>query len=102
MIFSLSTGVTNSIAVCVSPLTAIMQEQARRFTAAGIKSGFVGEAQKDPDVRQKVLDGDLNLVYISPENLINNSRYRNMLLSPRYKQSLISVVVDEAHCVKTW
>ena len=99
---SLATAVTNSIAVCVSPLTAIMQEQAQRFTAARIKSGFVGETQKDPILRQKVLNGDLDLVYISPENLINNSRYRNMLLSQEYKQRLISLVVDEANCVKTW
>ena len=40
---SLATGVTSSIAVCVSQLTAIMQEQAQRITAAGIKSGFVGK-----------------------------------------------------------
>ena len=72
---SLATGVTNSIAVCVSSLTVIMQEQAQRFTAAGIKSRFVGETQIDPIVRQKVLKGDLDLVYISPENLINNSYY---------------------------
>ena len=78
-------GVTNSTAVCVSPLTAIMQEQAQKFTAAGIKSGFVGETQKDPIVQQKVLNGDLDLVCISPENLINNSRYRNMLLSQEYR-----------------
>ena len=95
---SLATGVTNSIAVCVSPLTAIMQEQAQRFTATG---GFVGETQKDPIVRQKVLNGDLDLVYISPENLINNSLIL-MLLSQDYKQRLISLVVDEGHCVKTW
>ena len=91
---SLATGVTNSI-------TAIMQEQAQRLTAAGIKSGFVGETQKDPIVRQKVLNGDLDLVYISPENLINNSLIL-MLLSQDYKQRLISLVVDEGHCVKTW
>ena len=47
---SLATGVTNSIAVCVRPLTAIMKEQAQRFTAAGIKSRFLGKTQKDPIV----------------------------------------------------
>ena len=98
----ISTGVTNSIAVCISPLTAIMQEQAQRFSEAGIESGFIGEAQKDPVVRRKVLKGELDLVYISPENIICNSRYRNMMLKPQYKDRLIAVVVDEAHCVKTW
>ena len=93
---------TNSILVCISPLTAIMQEQSQRFCKAGIKSGFVGELQKDQTVQQKVLNGHLDLVYISPENLINNPRYRNMLHTPIYKEQLIGVTVDEAHCIKTW
>lgn len=95
-------GVTNSIVVCISPLTAIMQEQTQRFCKAGIKSGFVGELQKDKGVQQKVLNGMLDLVYISPENIINNPRYRNMLQTPSYKERLVGVAVDEAHCVKTW
>ena len=58
--------VTNSILVCISPLTAIMQEQSQRFCKAGIKSGFVGELQKDQAVQQKVLNGHLDVVYTSP------------------------------------
>ena len=56
-----------------------MQEQSQRFCKASIKWGFVGELQKDQAVQQKVLNGHLDLVYISPENLINNPRYCNML-----------------------
>ena len=55
--------VTNSILVCISPLTVIMQEQSQRF-CKGIKSGFVGGLQKDQAVQQKVLNGYLDLVYI--------------------------------------
>ena len=79
-----------------------MQEQTQRFCKAGIKSGFVGELQKDKGVQQKVLNGMLDLVYISPENIINNPRYRNMLQTPSYRERLVGVAVDEAHCVKTW
>jgi len=92
-VIALSTGVTNSIAVCISPLTAIMQEQAQRFSEAGIKSGFIGEAQKDSVIQSKVLNGELDLVFISPENIICNSRYRNMMLKPHCKDRLIAVVV---------
>jgi bloom syndrome protein len=28
--------------------------------------------------------------------------YRNMILSPVYKEKLVGMVIDEAHCVKTW
>ena len=65
-----------------------MQEQTQRFCKAGITSGFVGESQKDPAVRWKVLNGLLDLVYISPENICN-PQYRDMLLTPEYKERLI-------------
>ena len=79
-----------------------MKEQSERFSNAGIISEFVGEAQLDPAVRQRVLRGLVHLVYVSPENIICNPQYRNMLLTPHYKKCLVAVVVDEAHCIKTW
>jgi len=79
-----------------------MIEQQRKFLDRGIKAEFVGEAQLDTAVVKKVLEGDLQLLYISPENLLNNKRYRSMLLSPQYSKNMVALVVDEAHCVKTW
>ena len=35
---------------------------------------------------QRVLWGNVQLLYISPENLLNNAQYRSMLLSQRYKK----------------
>ena len=46
--------------------------------------------------------GCVQLVYISPESMICNPMYWNMLLSRVYKEKLVAFVVDEAHCVKTW
>ena len=48
------------------------------------------------------MDGGIQLLLISPESLICNDKYRQMLLSPVYKKNLVAFVVDEAHCVKTW
>ena len=96
------TGTGNAIVVCISPLTAIMIEQQRKFLERGIRAEFVETAQLDTAVVKKVLEGDLQLLYISPENLLNNKRYRSMLLSPRYVKNMVALVVDEAHCVKTW
>jgi len=97
-----SPGTENAIVVCISPLTAIMIEQQKKFLRRGIRAEFVGESQTDPDVSKRVLAGDLQLLYISPENLLNNRKYRTMLLSPAYAKNLVALVVDEAHCVKTW
>ena len=79
-----------------------MVDQQQKFVAKGIRAEFVGEAQTDHTVMDKVLCGDLQLLYISPENLLNNKTYRSMLHSPTYTDKLVALAVDEAHCIKTW
>jgi len=95
-------GKQGSIIVCISPLTAIMMDQQSKFQSMGIRAEYVGEGQRDPAVWRKVLNGEAQLVYISPENILCNSRYRSVLRTGAYKESLVGVVVDEVHCVKTW
>ena len=95
-------GESDNIVICISPLTAIMIDQKEKFKAKGIIAGFVGEAQTDYSVKDKVIQGKIELVFISPENILCNSSYRNMLRSSEYKDKLVAVAVDEAHCVKTW
>ena len=80
-----------------------MMDQAKKFVIKGLTAAFVGEAQDDPEVVRQVLNGDAQLVFISPESLIiNNELYRNMLLTSQYKERMVALAVDEAHCVKTW
>lgn len=79
-----------------------MREQVSRFTSLGLSAEFVGEGQKNPEAKIKVLNGDAQIVLISPENILCNKLYRNMFLTSAYKEHLVAVVIDEAHCVKTW
>ena len=79
-----------------------MVEQTEKFNNIGIITEFVGEAQTNPDAQRRVLQGEVQIILISPENAILNSSYRNMLLSVKYRQQMVALVVDEAHCIKTW
>ena len=76
-----------------------MMEQREKFTRQGITSEFLGETQTDCAVINKVIKGNVQLVYASPEAILCTE---NMLLSDPYKENLVALVVDEAHCVKTW
>jgi len=95
-------GTKGSIVVCISPLTAIMMDQCDKFKPLGLATDFVGEAQNDPGATQRVLEGKAQLVYISPEAILKNCRYRHMLLSGVYQEKLVSLAIDEGHCIKTW
>ncbi len=59
------TGTSNSIVVCISPLTSLMIDQRAKFQSLGVKSELVGEAQEDKEVERKVIKG---LVFITPES----------------------------------
>ena len=48
------------------------------------------------------MDGEVQLIYISPECILNNVKYRRMLSSEVCVKNLVALIVDEAHCVKIW
>ena len=79
-----------------------MMDQHSKFLSLGLSTEFVGEIQTDKSVIRKVLNGEVQLVYITPENVIDNPMYRNMLVSEKYKENLVALVIDEAHCIKLW
>ena len=93
---------SGSIVVCISPLTSLMMDQCTKFVSRGISAEFIGEAQTSKDAIKRVLSGQAQLVFATPESLVENERYRNMLQSSAYKGSIVALAVDEAHCVKTW
>ena len=77
-----------------------MMDQCKRFSEKGVVAKFVGEAMTDKNVIKEVLEGRVQLLYITPESIILNRLYRNMLLSPVYNEKLAALVIDETYCVK--
>ena len=92
--------VRDGCGVVISPLIALMQDQVDALKAAGVKAGFLNSSLS-PDqaagIELAVLDGELELLYIAPERLIQ-PRCLNLL--QRAKLSLFAI--DEAHCVSQW
>ena len=75
-----------------------MMNQQAKCSPLGLKTENVGETHTDGDVKDEVLRGEVQLVYITPENIIET---RNMLPSSPYHEKLIALV-DEVHYIKTW
>ena len=49
-------------------------------------------------VKDGVLKGQYQLLFIRPELLIMKLQWREMLRSEVYQQNLVGLAVDEAHC----
>lgn len=91
---------TQSKVVVVSPLIALMIDQVRAMTERNISAVYAGEAEGE--VETDICSGKYQLVFMSPEALLTDDRWRDMLQSLVYQERLVAIVVDEAHCVKKW
>ena len=79
-----------------------MIDQMKHFQGRGITVDFVDEGQVDDDVVMAIISGQVQLVYITPENILMNHRFRSMICGTQYQDNLKALVVDEAHCIKLW
>lgn len=87
-------------ALVISPLIALMDDQAAKLVAGGHTVGRIHSGLSREDSRKACrdyLDGRLNFLFIAPERL-RVPGFAEMLA--RRKPALIAI--DEAHCISAW
>lgn len=55
-----------------------------------------------PHVLAGVKIGEYQLVYFTPEVLIENRKWRELFQTEEYSKRLKVLVIDEAHTIKKW
>tara|TARA_R110002126_G_scaffold77796_1_gene193888 strand:+ start:5946 stop:8057 length:2112 start_codon:yes stop_codon:yes gene_type:complete len=99
MCFQIPALIFDGLTIVVSPLISLMKDQVQALKSNGIKADFFNSSislEEENNVITKAINGDLQLLYLSPEKLISVS---NTWL----KQLNIKLVaIDEAHCVSMW
>ncbi|KGQ21321.2 ATP-binding protein [Thermus filiformis] len=93
------------LTLVVSPLVALMKDQADRLLELGLPVGAVHSlmgAGEQRAVLEEVWAGRVRLLYVSPERL-NRSEALWKLLKEKHAEGLLErVVFDEAHCLVEW
>ena len=51
---------------------------------------------------QKLYEGGYQILFFSPEALVCDDTWREMIQTKVYKDNIIAFVIDEAHLVKKW
>lgn len=90
-----------AIVIVISPLVSLIKDQVKSLQKKGIKASFIGSGQEEANFQQ-IIKGEMNIVYSSPEAMLANDQWRDMVCSVIYQQSVIAVAVDEAHCITHW
>jgi ATP-dependent DNA helicase RecQ len=87
-------------ALVISPLIALMDDQAQKLTALGLRVARVHSGLAREDARQACRDylaGELDFLFIAPERM-RVPGFPEMLA----KRKPALVAIDEAHCISQW
>lgn len=88
------------LTLVISPLISLMKDQVDQLQANGIEADFLNSSQtleQQQRVQNKLISGQLKLLYVSPEKVMTNSFFQLISYS---KVSFIAI--DEAHCISQW
>jgi ATP-dependent DNA helicase RecQ len=92
--------ILDGLAVVVSPLISLMQDQVGAARSRGIWAAALTSASSAAE-RQRVIDdvsgGGLKLLYLAPERLMNGE-----VIGVLRRAGPSLLAVDEAHCVSEW
>jgi ATP-dependent DNA helicase RecQ len=98
--YQLPALISGKTAVVVSPLIALMQDQAAQLAQMGIPAAVINSHQ-NPAERRQVMEkagrGEYRLLYLSPERLAAGNTFEWLSKIP-----IGFFAVDEAHCISEW
>ena len=90
----------HGMAVVVSPLIALMQDQVAALREAGVRAAALNSAMSWPEMMEterQARAGQLDLLYVAPERLVTER-----CLSLLDQSAPVLFAIDEAHCVSQW
>jgi ATP-dependent DNA helicase RecQ len=98
--YQLPAVISGKTAVVVSPLIALMQDQAAQLAQMGIPAAVINSHQNASErwhVMEKAARGEYRLLYLSPERLAAGNTFDWLTKVP-----VGFFAVDEAHCISEW
>lgn len=94
--------ITRKIIFIISPLIALMEDQRDKLIKKDIPVSALHSNNPFKHKEQyDIIDGYINIVYMSPEYLINGEGLE--LAKTLYEKKMLKyLAIDEAHCISTW
>ena len=98
--FQVPALVRGGLAVVVSPLVALMQDQVAALRLAGVAADTINSSRERADniaAWQRAVAGETRLLYMAPERLMTER-----MLTALGRLPVTMFAIDEAHCISQW
>ena len=98
--YQLPALVLGQTVIVISPLIALMQDQAAQLAQMGIPAAVINSSQpfgEQQEVMRKACQGAWRLLYLSPERLAREDTIAWLRRVP-----MAFFAIDEAHCISEW
>ena len=91
----------SSLMVVISPLKSLMKDQVNFLETIGIPA-IATEDDDNPEIIPQIKNGYYIIVYCSPESMLSIETWRALFEDVTFREMLIGVAINEAHCITQW
>lgn len=98
--YQLPAMVMGKLAVVISPLISLMEDQVANLENLGITSAYINSSldqEERKNVEERLKSGEIKVLFMAPEGILN--AYTLVFLR---KLNVGLIAIDEAHCVSQW
>ncbi len=92
--------VRGGLAIVVSPLVALMQDQVAALKLAGVAAETINSSldrEANVEIWKRVAEGHVRILYLAPERLMTQR-----MISALQRLDVQLIAVDEVHCMSQW
>ena len=102
--YQLPAMLRSGVAIVVSPLIALMQDQVETLQQLDVKAAYLNssqDAEQSRKVNALLMQGELDILYVAPERLLLSGFLAQLDEIERHT-GIALFAIDEAHCVSEW
>ncbi|XP_078440409.1 RECQ helicase L2 isoform X2 [Wolffia australiana] len=105
--YQLPAVLREGVALVVSPLLSLIQDQVMALTALGIHACMLTSTttKENEKIVYRALEkgeGNVKILYVTPEKISKSKRFMSKLEKCNHAGRLLLIAVDEAHCCSQW
>ncbi|KAJ3825122.1 P-loop containing nucleoside triphosphate hydrolase protein [Lentinula raphanica] len=88
--------------VIIISLTALEEDQAKRFNDMGISAIAVNKETWTDEIQNHIANNQYRIIITSPDMALEHDPFHSFLSNPEFAQNTLSIIINETHRISQW